>query len=178
MKDYSAFPDDHLMDLWLSGDSSAGGVLCLRYYKAALLFCLKKYQGNKEKSEDLVHKTFEKIIRQVQVKKNASIVFKEYLFSSLATNFAEDYRTKKRRTEILDRLQKKDTYDQQEAFFAKNKLQLILKLLKDPIDKAIFSLLWEGYQYDEIANKLNLSFGAVRGRIERRRKLIRILKHV
>ena len=135
------------------------------------------------KSEDLVQETIIKAFKSKHTFKNGSN-FKSWAFTILKNCFISRYRKMKRRGEITgDISQYTFGLQSENPIHNDGVMRLSMQEINKSIDelshkvKVPFRLFVEGYQYNEIADMLNIPIGTVKSRINfTRKKLQKRLK--
>ncbi len=146
-------------------------------------FTLQLTSYNKEDAEDLIQETY--IKAQLAIESyEAKFSPKTWVYSIAKNKFNDDYRKKKRRAAINNPIPDLETTFHEivtdsnlgvSSFVMKDILDAINQL--DEKEKEPFLLLIEGYQYEEIADKLEQPIGTIKVRIfSARRKLWDLLK--
>jgi len=130
-----------------------------------------KLTSNTTDAEDLVQETAFKAFRAMHTFKENSN-FKSWAFTILKNTFITQYRKKRKKSiinapiEDLDFLitnsyaVKNDAYAQMRTKEINKHIQKLSSKCEEP-----FSLYLEGYQYDEIAEQLNIPIGTVKSRL-------------
>ena len=187
--DYKEFNTAELVSLWVAHDRRAADVLINRHYQKALVFCYLYCNGNQNVSEDVVQITFMRI--SVLIKKYHedeermhTLIhhFEAYLHKALKRNIAEYYRNSARHQAKTIPLSDIST-SQEPTVHQKNSettrlVNSALSSLPENQRNAL-QLFSTGHSYEEIALLMQLTFGQVRGLIQRARYTVRNnLKHL
>lgn len=152
-------------------------------------FALKLSSYNVEDSEDLVQETYIKVQMSLD-KFDSAFSLKTWVYSLANNKFIDDWRKKKRRAPINNRMptmsfnNEEDKHVKEivsdsnlgESSFVLSDILAAVEKLEEK-EKRPFKMLLDGYQYDEIANELDQPIGTIKVRIfAARRKLWNFLK--
>ena len=170
-----------MIDIILKGDVERYGELMRLYNQKVLGYCLSML-NNRSEAEEAAQDIFTKAYHNLKkFQKNSS--FSTWLYR-ITTNHCLDILRKRnrRRTVSLEALVESDG-DRIEALFATSRTALPALESKDLTDKILATLPEDyrailtlreaqGLEYQEIANTLDCSLDAVKGRLSRARKLL------
>ena len=179
---YQTATDEELLKEWYKGDRIAFRYLYQKYYPLAVPFCIRLC-GNRTNSEDLVQKTFIKIVEKVEAGKGKRITsFSKYLFTALKINYFEYLRKRINAREqpfdakVISLEEKTAPDDQIERFMENNTIETILSQLDNPNQRMILRQHLEGYSYDEIARQNKMTKSQVRGLLFRAKENLMEIK--
>ena len=137
----------------------------------ALLSFAKRFVDNQVDAEDLVQETALKAFKGKHTFKSGTS-FKSWAFTILRNTFITKYNKKKRRNVIAAHVEDME-FAVEKRIIAHNDGESVLRM--NEIRKSIDSLSYktrlpilmhfEGYQYDEIAERLDIPVGTVKSRI-------------
>lgn len=187
-------PDEELMLAYGTGDDEAFTLLFQRYKRRVFNYLLR-HLGDRAAAEDLLQTTFLKIHR-IRKSYRPSAAFSTWIFT-IATNLLRDYKVSGRRhanvielEEVRDKAAKGGSFSEPVILADERTPELGYgeKEIADQIRQAVQSLpsdqkevillaKYEGFKYEEIAEILNTSVGAVKVRVHRAMKaLAKVLK--
>lgn len=170
---------DHiLLTAWARGDQGAAAAFVKKYYAHAFVIGLGHCQGNKEQAETAVQTFFERLSRRISTLwqkdrdrfDSLSHNFLAYLLTALKNNIREQIRaSSKYRIKIVDqagRAAPDIAPSASDKFMREDAIRYILSFLPES-QRRVYKLYLEGYSHQEIARKIGLKQGQVRGRIDR-----------
>ena len=170
---------DHiLLAAWARGDQTAAAAFVKKYYRHAFVVGLGYCQGNKEQAETAVQTFFERLARRIPTLwqkeqdrfESISHNFSAYLLTALKNNIREQRRAaSKYRVKVVDqagRIVPDIALSASDTFMREDAIRYILSFLPES-QRRVYQLYLEGYSHQEIAHKIGLKQGQVRGRIDR-----------
>ncbi len=176
--------DYSLLVAWAGGDQGAAAVFVRKYYHHAMVLGLAYCKGNKEQAETATQVFFERLARRLPslYQKNPgklqeiSQQFSAYLLTSLKNNVNEQRRANslyhtKIKAESSWGATKMEP-NGAESFVREDAIRHVLSYLPES-QRTVYRLYLEGYSYQEIAKKIGLKQGQVRGRIDRGNQKLR-----
>lgn len=167
--------DEELLVQFSSGDTQSGGILYERY-KGILFSYFFHNCKNRERSEDLVQKTFEKIIRYRE-KFSGSGSFKSWMFSIARNAFKDDYVIHQKHYKIKE-TQSNHSYERADGFENYQLLEACLeKLSKEQRELLIMTKL-KGMKYEEVGNIYGLTVTNVKTKVFRIMKELRAYRAI
>ena len=161
-----------------SGDDMAFGILMERYQNAVFNLCYRML-NNPQDAEDAAQEIFIKAYRAIR-SFDVERKFSTWILSISSNYCIDQYRKRRLKTLSLEDSPYEDIRDEnqknmEKLLTDKEKEKEIQKLLDNlqPKDRAaVVMFYWEDYSYDEIAEALDLSLGAVKSRLFRARKTL------
>lgn len=179
-----SYSDYSLLVAWAGGDRVAAAAFVRKYYHHAMVLSLSYCQGNKEQAETATQVFFERLARRLPglhennpgKLRDISQHFSAYLLSALKNNLNEQRRSASvYQTKINDKRNWNgadlETADA-EKFVREDAIRHVLSYLPES-QRTVYRLYLEGYSYQEIAQKIGLKQGQVRGRIDRGNQKLR-----
>ncbi len=147
------------------------------------IFILKMTSYSKEDAEDLIQETYIKAHSGLHTY-DKKFSAKTWVYSIARNKFSDDYRKKRIRYDVNNRIPETDNPLKEFVFDSNLSVgNFVLKDIADAVDqldpkeRVLFQMLIEGYKYDEIAEKCKQPIGTVKARIfAARRKLWDTLK--
>lgn len=143
----------------------------LKKYARSLLF------PDIQEAEDLLNDTVERILRKVDLFEEGAN-FRAWCYSIMKNNFINLYRKRVRIRENMpeveldsERAISKISHQEADDDIRFEQLMAVVKQLPKN-QKEAFLLMFDGYQYDEIAEKLQIPIGTVKSRIFLARKTL------
>lgn len=180
----SVAEEDELVRLALTGDRAAFAQIYERFYARAFRLAYGM-TGNCMAAEDLTQEIFMRAFQRLEHFGGQSS-FATW-FYRLAVNYSLSYRRK-------ERVNKQDSHSDKLEFLASHALQIESEVLQNQLKSEIHSALLElgeemrmviilkdieGWNYEEIAERMNCSQGTVASRLNRARKqLAQKLRHL
>lgn len=167
-----------LLAAWARGDQSAAAAFVKKYYHHAFVIGLGHCQGNKEQAETAVQTFFERLARRIPMLwqedqdrfESISQNFSAYLLTALKNNIWEQRRaSSKYRIKMDDQARRTApgvVTSASDKFIREDAIRYILSFLPES-QRSVYQLYLEGYSHQEIAHKIGLKQGQVRGRIDR-----------
>ncbi len=169
-RNYESLGDSPLLEKWLEGDKIAGGVLYLRYHNVALAFSLGRL-STRDEGKEVVADTFYRIT--LHIEKGGKIRnFKQYLFASLRHRISQKWKQEGQHRKKIKTLPITHIVEAHEEFENEDFLQRLTEDLTEN-QRVCIELRLQGYNYQEIADRTQLTTVQVRGYLERARKSIR-----
>ena len=167
-----------------SGDDSAFTELMRRHYKGVLNFIYRFTNGNNS-SEDLTQEAFLRVYKSIK-NYEPEAKFSTWLYK-IATNLCLTHLKKNKRDLSLDEINEnigerpdpnsEDAYDILKRRDIKDKVMAAISTLPEREKVAITLCKYQGFSYNEVAEVLDCSVGAVKTHIYRGRiKLVEKLK--
>lgn len=138
-----------------------------------------KLTADREEARDLVQETFLKALKYCS-KYTYESNFKAWAYTILKNSFVNNYRRSSRQNTINNNTYK-DFFNyyhvssercHPEAEYSFKELEKAIDVLQEEF-KLPFKMHYEGFRYQEIAEKLDLKIGTVKSRIYLARKLLR-----
>ncbi len=179
--------DHELVARVKSGDDEAFSELMRRHYKGVLNYIYKFTNGN-DSVEDLTQEVFYRVYKSID-RYQPDAQFTTWLYR-IATNLCITHLKKNKRVESLEEIVdgKGEISDHDYEYSRadnnvyrkqiKKEINGALKELNEKERVAIILCKYEGFSYNEIAEILGCSVGAVKTHIYRGRiKLVELLKH-
>ena len=176
--------DYSLLVAWAGGDQGAAAVFVRKYYQHAMVLSLSYCKGNKEQAETATQIFFERLARRLPGlhQKNPGKLqdisqhFSAYLISALKNNVNEQRRSASVYQEKINDKRTRNGVELQttaaETFVREDAIRHVLSYLPES-QRTVYRLYLEGYSYQEIAQKIGLKQGQVRGRIDRGNQKLR-----
>lgn len=175
--------DYNLVLLAIKGNQKAYADLLVKY-KDTIFFMLLKMVKNKNDAEDLTIETFSKAFKNIH-QYTSNFAFSTWLFR-IATNNCIDFLRKKKSTAISFDTEYEypdkdnlfidiDALDPEEKLIQKQKNKVMKTIVSNlkPRYKVLIELRYfEELSYEEIAQKLKLPIGSVKGHLFRARELL------
>ncbi len=176
--------DYSLLVAWAGGDQAAATVFVQKYYRHAMVLSLAYCKGDTEQAETATQTFFERLARRLpklwkedpEKLQNISQHFSAYLLSALKNNVKEQRRSaslyqhkvraQARHVELESELSSTEKFVREDA------IRHVLSFLPEG-QRTVYRLYLEGYSYQEIARKIGLKQGQVRGRIDRGNQKLR-----
>ena len=167
-----------LLAAWARGDQKAAAAFVKKYYHHAFVIGLGYGHGNKEQAETAVQTFFERLARRIPALwqqdqgrfESISHNFSAYLLTALKNNIWEQRRaSSKYRVKIVDQTggtAPDIAPSASDKFIREDAIRYILSFLPES-QRRVYKLYLEGYSHQEIAHKIGLKQGQVRGRIDR-----------
>ncbi|NRB46409.1 MAG: sigma-70 family RNA polymerase sigma factor [Saprospiraceae bacterium] len=176
--------DHSLLAAWASGDQAAASVFVQKYYRHAMVLSLGYCKGDTEQAETATQTFFERLARrlpklgQEEPAKLQEIGqhFSAYLLTAIKNNVNEQRRSAVHyRTKIIatsPRTKPVAEPPAAETFVREDAIRHVLSFLPES-QRTVYRLYLEGYSHQEIAQKIGLKQGQVRGRIDRGNQKLR-----
>jgi len=175
--------DHELVSRAKSGDDSAFNELMLRHYKGVLNY-IYRFTNGSNSTEDLTQEVFYRVYKSLD-KYKPEAQFTTWLYK-IATNLCiSDYKKNKRNysldeiTENTGNMEDNSFFDADDNVYRKElkkKIDESLKQLNEKERVAITLCKYQGFSYNEVAEVLDCTVGAVKTHIYRgRMKLVEIL---
>jgi RNA polymerase sigma-70 factor (ECF subfamily) len=143
-----------------------------------LLSFAKSLTRDEDSARDLFQETAYKAYRYKE-KFHPSTNFKAWLMTIMKNTFINDYRRKKRRQTIFDNTDNDfllnsiiEVENRGDGNIIQDEVQLAIEALDEQL-RVPFLLQFQGYQYEEIAERLEIPLGTVKSRIHFARKKLR-----
>lgn len=137
-----------------------------------------KLTKDKENAKDLMQETFCRAFKHKD-KFLENTNFKAWMTTIMRNNFVNDYRKRKTRKQVLAPVddftyfvENKASGDSGESVIMMKELNGMIKELSHELQQA-FTMFVNGYQYEEIAEKVNVPIGTVKSRMFFARKKLR-----
>lgn len=168
--------DNSLVNSIKKGDKTAFKKLFLKYHKPLVAYTIS-FTNDEALADDIVQKSFISLWeRREKLEIQSSI--KSYLYSTCYKMFISDYRTKKRRDRLLDNykeeaLREKIELDPEEINLKVEKMRLLINQLPPKCKEILELNKFQGLQYKEIAEALNISVKTVEAQMSNAYKKIR-----
>jgi RNA polymerase sigma-70 factor (ECF subfamily) len=170
--------EKELILLAQNGDDMAFGILMERYQNAVFNLCYRML-NNAQDAEDAAQEIFIKAYRAIR-SFDIERKFSTWILSISSNYCIDQYRKRKLKTLSLEDSPYEDIHDESQKNMEKmltdrekeKEIQLLLDNLQPKDRAAIVMFYWEDYSYDEIAEALDLSLGAVKSRLFRARKTL------
>jgi RNA polymerase sigma factor (sigma-70 family) len=167
--------DGELMHAVQSGDLSQLGVLFERYHVAVYRYCLRM-TSKPSLSEDMVQEAFTRVLKYARTFREGTN-FRAWMFR-VARNVCNDHYRKHRRETPLEEPEKRvseeplvaETLEHEEDL---GRLRVALEQLPEDRRELLILSRFERRKYDEIAQLLDCSVGAVKVRVHRAMKQLR-----
>ncbi len=178
MKTVNHMEEKELILLAQNGDDMAFGILMERYQNAVFNLCYRML-NNAQDAEDAAQEIFIKAYRAIR-SFDIERKFSTWILSISSNYCIDQYRKRKLKTLSLEDSPYEDIHDESQKNMEKmltdrekeKEIQLLLDNLQPKDRAAIVMFYWEDYSYDEIAEALDLSLGAVKSRLFRARKTL------
>lgn len=178
--------DHELVARAKSGDDSAFNELMLRHYKGVLNY-IHRFTNGSNTTEDLTQEVFYRVYRSLDSYK-PDAQFTTWLYK-IATNLCiSDYKKNRKYysldeiTENSGNMAESTFYEADDNVYRKELKKTINESLNQLTDKeriAITLCKYQGFSYNEVAEVLDCTVGAVKTHIYRgRMKLVEILGHL
>ncbi|MBX2873320.1 MAG: sigma-70 family RNA polymerase sigma factor [Saprospiraceae bacterium] len=180
----SSQSDHSLLLAWAGGDQAAATVFVRKYYHHAMVLSLGYCRGDKEQAETATQTFFERLARRLPrllqedpaKLQDISQHFPAYLLSALRNNIKEQKRSaslyQQKISVQASRIDLETESSTTERFVREDVIRHVLSFLPES-QRTIYRFYLEGYSYQEIARKLGLKQGQVRGRIDRGNQKLR-----
>lgn len=174
--------DLELLKRWYAGDDNAFTELWERYYDSVLIFILD-LSKDKSLAKDITQETFLNIWDRKNKKEGDPIKnFKAFVFRAAINNFRSNRRVHNGREAIIKNLETVDSSNHDyDNFENKEYLDYLLSKILTEDQKQVHELKKQGYNNEEIGEKIQKSTDQVRGLYHRGTKKLneyqkRILK--
>ena len=176
--------DQSLLEAWAGGDEGAATAFVRKYYHHAMVLSLAYCRGNTEQAETATQVFFERLARRLpslQQQEPAKLQeisqhFSAYLLSALKNNVREQKRSASLYQDKIVAQTRRSAGEKEtsaaERFVREDAIRHVLSFLPES-QRTVYRLYLEGYSYQEIANKIGLRQGQVRGRIDRGNQKLR-----
>ena len=176
--------DHSLLVAWASGDQEAASVFVQKYYHHAMVLSLGYCKGDREQAETATQTFFERLarrlpkLRQEDPGKIQDIGqhFSPYLLTAIKNNINEQRRSA---VHYRDKIKANSHHTKSETeppaaetFAREDAIRHVLSFLPES-QRTVYRLYLEGYSHEEIARKIGLKQGQVRGRIDRGNQKLR-----
>ena len=178
MKTINALEEKEIIILAQKGDDVAFGILVERYQNAIFNLCYRMLY-NPQDAEDAAQEVFIKAYRALR-SFDVERKFSTWILSISSNYCIDQYRKRKLQTFSLEDSPYEDVKDEKqknmEALLTdkenEKEIQTLLDSLQAKDRAAIVMFYWQDYSYEEIAEALDLSLGAVKSRLFRARKTL------
>lgn len=155
----------------------------LNQYESALLAFANSLTRNVDDAADLFQETALKILKNKE-KYKMGTNFRAWSYTIMRNIFINDYRKKKRRNTVMDSTENGFYLDSNQSRVANDgetqvafdEIMTAVNNLSDDF-RIPFLMRYEGYKYDEIADKLELPLGTIKSRIHFARKKLKDVLH-
>lgn len=176
MNTINTLEEKEIIILAQNGDDAAFSILVERYQRAVFNLCYRMLY-NSQDAEDAAQEVFIKAYRALR-SFDVNRKFSTWILSISSNYCIDQYRKRRLKTFSLEDSPYEDVKDEKQKNMEvlltikenEQEIQALLDSLHPKDRVAVVMFYWQDYSYEEIADTLDLSLGAVKSRLFRARK--------